>query len=526
MVTAIALYAHHKVLGSSRQPATEQEAEDLSGEVDRLMNQCGFLTYKPHLKQEMMHRSRSLRKLMMGGNQIGKTTSGLVDDLAWALGFWPNGADALHPVSGDRVRRNARILIAAQDFLTSHAEVIIPKLRELIPLEVFVKRIEKIQGRIVHRLEFWNGASFKLASYQSDPMSWEGPTWDKVHFDEPPPEFAYTGSKRGCQKHRAPILFTMTPLSEPWIFDKLHEAENAVHCNTLEDALATRPEDVFVTTVDISENPHISQEAKDDFLRGLDPEEREAREKGRFMHLMGRIYKSFDRATHVLDDDRWKTVVGESEWQHWPSGVVIDPHDEKPFAIAWFVVTPRNEIIWIHEWPDFDFYSVKGWGWGVPEYRAMIHETEKALGLTNVQWRIMDPNFGKTKSANTGLTLQEEFEEEKFDDDGETIPPYYFDCTVDNDIPSGHLLVREWLNRPAMFWRSHLSNCIRGMTHYIWSQAKGKAAEKGPMERPHPKFKDFPDLFRYCVKSGVEYFDAGDLVPQIDWDGIHNLGMG
>jgi len=38
----------------------------------------------------------------------------------------------------------------------------------------------------------------------------------------------------------------------------------------------------------------------DEYLKTLDPEEREAREKGLWKHLSGLIYKTLDRELHVL----------------------------------------------------------------------------------------------------------------------------------------------------------------------------------------------------------------------------------
>jgi phage terminase large subunit-like protein len=401
-------------------------------------------------------------------------------------------------------------MIGAEDYVTSHQETILPKMFELLPQAPFVERVEKIQGRTVHKLTFFNGSTIKLMSYESSEGKWEGPTYHIAAFDEPPPRNLYVATKRGLMRYEGPCLFSMTPLKEPWIHDELYVSEEAVHVQDQESMANLTRKSFFVTTVSLDDNPYLTAEAKDSFLMNLDEEEREARQFGRFRHLMGRVYKKMDPDVHVLDDEKFSKLFGE-EWKTWPAALVVDPHDRKPFAMAWCVVSPRNEMIWIHEWPEFDFFGTKAWHWDIPDYVEAIEKTEKALGLTNVFWRIMDPNFGRSPKAGMGgKTLQQEFDEHGL----------WFDCEVDNDLSSGHVLVRAWLGNPStntpprMFWRSNCTNFVRGMLGYTWDDYKaGIQQGRSVKEAVKDKFKDFPDLARYAVKGGVEYMDPAAYTP-------------
>lgn len=514
---ARSFYAAEKLFGEVRGPRDEREEEELENKLSSIP--CGLLDYQPHPKQSFFHRAGCRTKLFLGSNQSGKTTAMLAEILSWAIGrrLWSD-EPVLHPVTGLPIKPPIRAMIGALDYVTSHSETIIPKMRELLPLEIFVKQLEKIQGRVVHRLQFYNGSSIKLMSYQSDPGAWEGPTYHIAAFDEPPPNWAYIATKRGCMKHLAPILFSMTPLEEPWIYDQLFTAESSVHVSREQDLKGVKKTSIFVTTVDLDENPYLDPVAKAEFVRGLDDEQREARQHGRFKHLMGRVYKTFSDDYHMMSEesyDAWQKAWDRS----WPSGFVVDPHDRKPFAMGAFVVTPRDEVVWVWEWPSFDFYEAKSCDLKIEDYAKVLRGAEEQLKLERVVWWWMDPNFGRTRSVASGRTTQEDFEAHGI----------WFDTEVDDDIASGHLQVREWLGKPPqkpsrMYWAPHLRNFRKGMSHYTWENWEKGRSERAPKERPADRYKDFPDLVRYALKGGARWIPREWTRPKPILVGA-NLGM-
>ena len=48
------------------------------------------------------------------------------------------------------------------------------------------------------------------------------------------------------------------------------------------------------------DNPHITPEAAEDYLSGLDDDERKAREHGTYVQLGGLVYKQFSIERHVV----------------------------------------------------------------------------------------------------------------------------------------------------------------------------------------------------------------------------------
>jgi len=63
---------------------------------------------------------------------------------------------------------------------------------------------------------------------------------------------------------------------------------------------------IFVATVDMRDNTHLSEADILQFEKTLTEEEKEARIHGKFMHLTGLVYKDFDPDIHIIDPQRLK----------------------------------------------------------------------------------------------------------------------------------------------------------------------------------------------------------------------------
>lgn len=510
-----------------------------------------LMEYRPHLKQFWFHLSKNPIRLYCGSNQSGKTTAQCVEILDRCLGarLWVLGMiekrmdeglsiehafeglpDLLPSIASENKPFNA--MIAAEDFTSAHAENIIPKMGQLLPLQYLSKKIEKIHGQQIHKIVLFNNSTIKLMSYEQDLGKYEGPTWHYVGFDEPPPERLWGAVIRGTMAKGGSIGLAFTPLKEPWTFDRIYNP--GYHCETWEDFRGSVDAEVFVVTVSLDENPFLPREARDRAVANWTKEEQTARVHGRFMHLLGRIYGDWDPEIHV----RTFEIVtveprpeGGSQERYcpWPMGLAIDPHDRRPWAIGWFVVTPLNQRIWIEEWPqDFLLPEVDTWHWGVDEYVELIRDIESGnnrLGIPFrfIQWRICDPNFGKTPSAFTGTTLQYELGNRHL----------FFDCDVNNDIAVGHAKVREALkprekaHDPALYILPHCQNIRRSFSNYVWDEWSSRVDGKAAKERPKEEWKDFMDIVRYVEVYGPIYHDpTKPIMPSVDMASYANGGLG
>lgn len=512
--------------GEERLPSGEMEAEDFEARLDSLRDRMSIFRYQPHFKQRVFHNSRALIKAFFGSNQSGKTTALLAECISWGLGFRPWDKKRVLRPDGTRVAPPVKLLLGGEDYVNAVAGNLWPKFGELLPWEVVVRSQDKMSGSIIHRADLYTGSFVKALSYELDATKWEGYTWHWAGFDEPPPRHSYIATARGAMKHRAPMCYSMTPVpgTPLWIYEEIASDPKALVIDSvprdeqdereiLEMVEASPPERPLVVYVTLDENPFLEDDQKEILAEKVRkrPEEAASRLTGRFSHMLGRVYPTFEQVHHVLQ--------GEFEWDpSWPAGVVVDPHDRRPYAIAWFVVTPRNEIVWIAEWPDFDFFETRQWSWGPEDYASYFASTVMELGLSRMTWWLMDPRFGHTPKASAPgkKTLIEVFEDYGI----------YFDREFwSEEIAAGRGLVHEALSEDRMFWLPECANFIRAMFSHTWQDYRGRDKdERAFKEREGDRFKDWCDLARYAALARPEWIDPGSVY--IERQVPPNMGMG
>jgi phage terminase large subunit-like protein len=321
-------------------------------------------------------------------------------------------------------------------------------------------------------------STIDVMTHEQDNMAFEGWSGHWVWFDEPPPHEKYVACLRGLIDFGGRCWLTLTPISEPWIYDEI--------------VGSITPDRVWYITVDIRDNPFLSEKNIQDFEASLSPEEKDARIHGKFIHLAGRIYKSLDTELHVIQ----KMPVGHS---HWPKWFVLDPADRRPHHGIWFTMDPMNTMY------VYDEIVFKG---TIKELCKQIKDREQTNGVKSENViRILDPNKGKTPTAVTGLKLVEEF----------AINEVYFTCNVNDDLSMGHLAVMQALeydktrpisstNSPKLyFYKSNTHECVKQMLMYSWEDWRDKST-KSEKEKPKDLYKDMPDCVRYGVMSRPMFY--------------------
>lgn len=173
--------------------------------------------------------------------------------------------------------------------------------------------------------------------------------------------------------------------------------------------------------------------------------------------------------------------------------------------MIYFAVDPRDRIIIFDEWPRTPFHETPSPTFGVEGYANLIKGIEAGDNTyerpyKGVVWRILDPLFGRSKSASSGRSLQDEFSDHLL----------AFDCTVDNDITAGHLAVRQLLDEPArLFVTPNCRNVIMAFERYVFDEFKRNADELRKNEKPREEWKDAMDVVRYMAMSAPRWFDMG-----------------
>lgn len=462
------------------------ESEKILSELRRRYRERALVRYVPSRPQGILHDSDRKIRLYIGANGTGKTTWGIAEASAWCLGERPwNGSVTRVPP--------CRVAVVCTNFTHSALEDVTPKIEGFLPGSRVIKRHLLANGK-VHRWDLDNGSTLTLLSYAMDPADLEGLDYDFVIFNEPPPRSHYVALLRGVSKRNGYLAFAMTPLGSEsaWIYDELY-------------AVAGTDPDISQVTA-THEDMFMDEHSKKLFYAGLNEDEREARWEGRFRHLVGRVYKEFDSGVHVIRESLLPQV------QKWvtdgtiPKGMVIDPHDRKPFAIAWFLINPVGHVIFFKEWPEDEYNSYRSCDYSVPQYAKLIFDTEKNLKISPVIWRLCDPNYGIARRSVTGESIVDRFSELGLS----------FDAEIHDGLEDGHLAVKEKLmwddkrpfgddNCPRLYITPECQNLAYAFSHYCWSSKnnpdgllKEKVVEHG---------KDFADLIRYVCVSNLGYFN-------------------
>lgn len=437
-----------------------------------------YKDYVPFPLQREFHVNPCATRLILGGNRSGKTISSFHDVMWQLLGdypaWYPEALKIFPPVYSRWV---------ATDFKKGVGGVFQPYMDALIPRKL-VKRIQKTQYGVYEKIFFENGSILDIMTHEQDIEVFEGWSGHRAHFDEPPPRDRYIATKRGLIDYGGKSSFSLTPLKEPWIFDELHEKADGIR--------------IFSIGIDIRDNPHLKEEEIKEFEASLTDDEKEARLHGKFVHLVGVIYKEFDRKVHIVPPFEIP--------QDWKIIQVLDPHDRKPHACGWYAVNPHDDVYC------FDELEVNG---TIPELANAIRIKE---GERPAHYRIIDPNKGKAPAqiGQKGDLILELGKE-----------GLRYNGYVNDDLVEGHLAVKRYLhydkskeisiqNRPKLFFTSNCVKHIHGFTHYIWDDHKVGASSRSVKEKPKDLAKDFPDLVRYCIMSRPRYRKTEFYSPSKD----------
>lgn len=351
-------------------------------------------------------------------------------------------------------------------------------------------------------LNFENGSFVELMSYDQDLEKFAGTSRDFIHFDEEPPMDIFTECKARLIDRKGSSWITMTPVEGmTWIFDTIYEP------GILGDLK------FGIIEVGMEENPHLAQEEIDDFLGGLDADEKLARGQGKFVQMGGLVYKSFNPEIHVIDPIDPKYLRGP-QYKHYHS---LDHGFNNPTSTHWHAVNTDNEVI------TFDEHYESG---RIIEYHAqIIHAREKAHGrIPDI--RICDPALAQ-KQAVTGTSIQTEY----------AIRGIGF-VLGNNDVLTGVAKVNQYLalredGTPSWRITRNCANLIREITRLRWKTwaSKKQQSQNNPYDQIHKKDDHACDECRYFfsfmpeLKQSLKAVQKEPL-PQIGGTAAKNPGFG
>ena len=473
------------------------------------------------------------RRLAESGNKSGKTEIGVAEDIAHALGvrIWLDESDPDYRV-GVRVPNMG--LVGCETMAHSVMEKIWPTFRKLIPKTCKWSAKKNPQGqigKIVFETDHEGrkcGSEVYLRSYDQNADTFEGIDFGWAHWDEPPPKEVLQAAERGKVVTNAPSWFTMTPLKEAYIYDEY--SLKAGNMGGEDDEIAVVRGEIWENCIDwcwrcdldIPENRELDDNFEllrsvkrcpgcgsamgfipkagiDEYLKTLDPEERDARERGLWKHLSGLIYKVLDRDVHLYEDfpipRNWMKVEG------------IDPHDARPSKYLFAAVSPeeievfgklRNRIYC------YDFLLLDK---DMDTIVRDIKVKREAHGYSKPKWVILDGKYG-VRTEIEGRSWEDELRRRGLGN-------IRLSQSKPGDVELGHKLVREYLTpkystvlgvaKPGLLFAKEGCKGKDGPIHQMFNYQYSEKHDK-----PEDKFKDYPDVVRYMILEQPVYMNPDD----------------
>ena len=480
------------------------------------------------------NRGRAPRiRLFESGNQVGKTTVGVAEDIAHTMGFRP-----WLPKDDPDYKINVRVpnngLVGCEVAGQTLAQRIEPEFMRLIPSYCGLTTTRYNDGSIKSLTLAYDflgnpcGSTIHFRSYVQPASSYEGVVLDWAHFDEPPPQDILNAATRGLMSTNGPSWYTMTPLKEAYIYDllSLHGFNNggedqdiAVFRGATWDNCQDWCRDCGVT---IPENDPDNLKAGDvrpidlcpkcgrvmgflprsgieNYLKMItDPDEREAREEGKWKHLSGLVYKELDREIHLYDDFQIPN--------NWMRIEVLDPHDARPCCWIFGAVSPEEITVNGRSANRIYWYSYLKPSGNIESICRQVRVKRAENNYKEPAMLIIDVKFAAAEKPLHGESFPSW--EEELEKAG--MKHIVHSCSAPGDVSLGHKRVKEYIaphysavrgkSFPGMMWAKE--GCkgdggpIQHAFNYQWKEGTDK---------PEEKYKDFCDCFRYAALEQPVY---------------------
>ena len=272
-------------------------------QIHRKLTQAGaFSLFVPSAFQRPWLTNEKKITTVIKGNQVGGTTCAVIRMLSACLGTRPLSMGGIVPADWGQIQINetpGMYLLMSQSFTKTVPEVILPKIREFMAPSMLKKPPKKHGTGVPYIFHFKSGAELHLGSYDQPAESFEGPLWNGICFDEPPPRDIYVACRRGTMRTRGWIMFTMTPLKELWVYDELHLPAQQ---GKLDDVAPFEAHSHLNCRQCNPNEGHIEHKELEAFFQSLTPNERRAREMGIPLDITDIRYYWCTRETHVCPD--------------------------------------------------------------------------------------------------------------------------------------------------------------------------------------------------------------------------------
>ena len=254
-----------------------------------------------HPKQVEALNALARHRLLLWGNQVGKTTLGAVDVALLALGRHP------HQTWEPPVTQWASALT-----WDLWEQILLPELLTWIPPDRIIDapeaRAKSMKRTILVRAD--NGSVSRITgkSAEQGAAKYQSARVHQVWLDEEHPEGVWNEMLPRLLRFGGRTLTTATPLlGLTWLYFRLYEGWKN----------GTEP-GVWVSHAGLADNPSITQDAIDTLTHELasDPAQLQARLYGKFAQPSGIAIKFDPNTNHFEMDEAFTEKVKEQKWPH------------------------------------------------------------------------------------------------------------------------------------------------------------------------------------------------------------------
>lgn len=362
---------------------TEQEKAALLSEVKAELSRNQLADYKPYAKQIEFHQAGAddgiRERLLMAGNQLGKTVAGSFEAAMHLTGRYPDWWDGVRftqPTSGWAAS------ITAQGTRDTVQRLLMGKPGEwgtgAIPAECLLET-KRASGGVPDCLDtitvrHVSGGVSRLTfkTYDQGRLRWQGETLNFVWYDEEPPLDLYIEGLTRTNATQGIVWLTFTPLLGM--------------SDVVKRFLIDKQVGTHITKMTIEDAEHYTPEQRKAIIATYPSHEREARAMGIPTLGSGRI---FPVAEEVI---RERSILIPA---HWPRITGMDFGWDHPTAAVWLAHDKDTDTVHV-----YDCYRVK-------EATPVIHGAAiKAKGAwIPVAW----PHDGLQHDKGSGIALATQY---------------------------------------------------------------------------------------------------------------------
>lgn len=461
--------------------------------------------YRPLPNARKFHRSRKRFRHCLGGNRSSKSHSLAVETMWRAMGMHPFREDVKAPSVG----------WYATTTFEKVADTLWEKLDPakgglLLGIEVLGYRWDivwrskqlGIPNKATIRLPGNKGTSeIWFKAYEQGRESFQAVALDYAHFDEQysEPIFIETTSRIGPGR-KMEFADALTPLNpSPWL-----EKRTSIEVPATDD--------VFYFPLDDNRTEwggFIDGQLIDATIENWPPEARDTRRLGRWGSYVGQIFKSFDRAAHVVSAEKEKRCCFLAQ-RAMPLAIGgLDWGGSNPFCFLWACRLPHLD----NDWYVFDElywrYRDKG-GRRLAELADDIRkQTEQWKTRLARVWADHDPtNAYEFQHAGVQTMPARKV------GDADEISRAGIEDIQSLLNPREHLSNADWpKGRPRLHIAERCKNLIHEMQMYRWAEV-ADPTKRDPRDQPVKVDDHAVDALRYLIHS-EKPFEGTGAMPDI-----------